>query len=67
VCSGSGVVKKRVTQHVKIPAGINNGENFCIPYHGHAGELGGEHGDLVVTVKVDFVFHCSNYVVSYCN
>mgnify|MGYP002594771776 CR=1 FL=1 len=51
-CRGAGVVRKRRTIQVNIPAGIDNGQTISLRGQGHAGKNGGPAGDLLVTVMV---------------
>ena len=41
VCSGRGLVRRRTTVHVKVPAGINNGQAINMHGQGHVGRNGG--------------------------
>jgi molecular chaperone DnaJ len=54
-CHGAGKVKKRRKIHVKIPAGINDGQQLRVSGQGEAGINGGPPGDLYV------VFHVRNH------
>ena len=51
-CKGKGKIRRRRRTNVDIPAGIDDGQT--IPFHGlgHAGDDGGDSGDLLVTVGV---------------
>ena len=51
-CRGAGVVRKRRTIQVNIPAGIDNGQTISLRGQGHAGSNGGPSGDLLITVMV---------------
>ena len=51
-CNGTGKVKKTKKFEVNIPKGIDNGQTIRLAGKGNAGELGGENGDLLVTVYV---------------
>ena len=51
-CSGRGVVRKRRTVKVDIPAGIDHGQTISLRGQGHAGKNGGQAGDLLITVMV---------------
>ncbi len=52
VCRGAGVVRKKESFTVKIPAGIDNGEIFKINEKGDDAPRGGESGNLFVSVFV---------------
>ncbi len=54
-CGGTGKVKKRRKIHVKIPAGIDDGQQLRVSGQGEAGINGGPPGDLYV------VFHVRNH------
>lgn len=54
-CGGNGKVKKRRKIHVKIPAGIDDGQQLRVTGQGEAGINGGPPGDLYV------VFHVRNH------
>ncbi|HEY2421881.1 MAG TPA: molecular chaperone DnaJ [Neobacillus sp.] len=51
-CGGSGKVKKRKKIHVKIPAGIDDGQQLRMTGQGEAGTNGGPAGDLYVVFHV---------------
>ena len=51
-CQGKGKVKKRKKIHVKIPAGIDNGQQIRVAGKGEPGVNGGPSGDLYVVVQV---------------
>lgn len=51
-CGGSGKVKKRRKIHVKIPAGIDDGQQIRMAGQGEAGTNGGPSGDLYVVFHV---------------
>ncbi|MDP4083457.1 MAG: molecular chaperone DnaJ [Bacillota bacterium] len=51
-CGGSGKVKKRRKIHVKIPAGIDDGQQIRMSGQGEAGINGGPAGDLYVVFHV---------------
>jgi molecular chaperone DnaJ len=51
-CRGAGRVRKNTKKHLKIPAGIDNGQTLRLPGLGSAGYRGGPNGDLYVTVSV---------------
>ena len=52
VCRGSGLVTQSETVKIKIPEGTENGGTIRVPHKGSDGVLGGEAGDLFVTVRV---------------
>lgn len=45
-CNGKGKVKTHKTIEVKIPAGVDNGNQLRVPSKGEAGYNGGPNGDL---------------------
>ena len=51
-CSGRGLVRKRKTLKVNIPAGIDNGQTISLRGQGNAGKNGGPSGDLLIVVAV---------------
>lgn len=51
-CNGQGQVNKTKTIRVNIPAGISNGDVIPIIGQGHAGQNGGQPGDLYIVVGV---------------
>lgn len=51
-CHGTGKVKKRKTIHVKIPAGIDDGQQLRVSGQGEPGVNGGPAGDLYVVFRV---------------
>lgn len=52
VCRGKGFVRKAVKVHVKIPAGIDNGQAISISGMGEPGSKGGAPGNLLVSVRI---------------
>ena len=52
VCGGSGYSRVKTDLKVKIPAGINNGQQIRIPGKGNRGLNGGTNGDLFIEVVV---------------
>lgn len=50
-CGGSGLVRKKVTIKVRIPAGIENGMQLTIRGEGHAAKHNGINGDLLVLIE----------------
>lgn len=51
-CHGAGKVRKRKKINIKIPAGIDDGQQIRISGKGEAGTNGGPSGDLYVVVRV---------------
>jgi molecular chaperone DnaJ len=51
-CTGTGLVKKRQTIKVTIPAGVEDGRRVNIPGQGDGGPNGGPAGDLFVFIHV---------------
>ena len=51
-CGGNGYIRKRVNVEVKIPAGINTGQQLRISGKGEKGANGGPNGDLYIEVNV---------------
>ncbi len=51
-CGGATVRNKRVSLHVKIPAGIDDSRTIRLTGKGEAGLFGGPAGDLYVRVRV---------------
>ncbi len=51
-CGGAGKVKKRKKIHVKIPAGIDDGQQLRVSGQGEPGVNGGPSGDLYVVFHV---------------
>ncbi len=51
-CRGNGLEKNKVSVTIKIPAGIDNGQTISQRRAGHAGQNGGQNGDLLITIQV---------------
>ncbi|GGH84934.1 molecular chaperone DnaJ [Pullulanibacillus pueri] len=51
-CGGDGKVKVNKTIHVKIPAGVDEGQQIRISGQGEAGSNGGPSGDLYVVFHI---------------
>jgi molecular chaperone DnaJ len=51
-CRGVGVVPRRESVELKIPAGVDKGSRVRVPGKGHAGSLGGQPGDLYIITNV---------------
>ena len=52
-CRGKGKIRKRKTISVKVPAGIDTGEQIRLSGKGEAGHNGGENGDLYIEFNVE--------------
>ena len=50
-CSGTGLVRKKETVKVKIPAGVEEGMQLTVRAEGHAAKSGGVNGDLLVLIE----------------
>lgn len=51
-CGGHGRTLRSEAVPVRVPAGTPDGTRIRVPERGHAGQNGGAHGDLFVTVHV---------------
>ena len=51
-CGGSGYIHKREKVDVKIPAGIQNGQQIRVAGYGERGYNGGPNGDLYIEINV---------------
>jgi len=51
-CHGEGRVEKTKTLSVKVPAGVDNGDQIRLAGEGEAGEKGGPAGDLYVQMRL---------------
>ena len=51
-CRGQGRTRKVRKVLVKVPAGVDNGQQLRIPNEGEAGPAGGSFGDLYVFIRV---------------
>jgi molecular chaperone DnaJ len=51
-CRGAGLLRRRKTIKISVPAGIDNGQTISLRGQGHAGRNGGPAGDLLVTIMV---------------
>ncbi|MCM3716879.1 molecular chaperone DnaJ [Fictibacillus phosphorivorans] len=51
-CHGAGKVRKNKTLSVKVPAGVDNGQQIRMSGHGEPGVNGGPAGDLYVVFQV---------------
>lgn len=52
VCNGQGYIRKTSPVEIKIPAGINSGQQLRVQGKGGRGENGGPNGDLYIEVNV---------------
>ncbi len=50
-CNGTGLVRKRETIKVKIPAGVEAGMQLTVQGEGHAAKNRGVNGDLLVVIE----------------
>lgn len=50
-CGGTGLVRKKVTVKVRIPAGVENGMQLTVRGEGHAAKHNGVNGDLLVLIE----------------
>lgn len=51
-CAGTGQQTRTETVHVRIPAGISDGDRVRVPGKGNAGANGGPPGDLYIAAQV---------------
>ncbi len=51
-CRGQGRVKRTKTLSVKVPAGVDEGDQIRLAGEGEAGEHGGPYGDLYVEIRI---------------
>lgn len=51
-CGGRGRKQKTKNLHVKVPAGINEGEMLTVRGEGEPGTLGGPYGDLYIEIHI---------------
>lgn len=51
-CHGAGTVDKKQTLQVKVPAGIDDGQQIRLAGQGEAGKNGGPYGDLYIVFRV---------------
>ena len=51
-CGGDGRINEQARLKVKIPAGIENGQIIKLSGQGQAAELGGQAGDLYITIHI---------------
>lgn len=50
-CNGSGLIRKRQTIHVRIPAGVQDGMQITVTGEGHAAKNNGVNGNLLLVVE----------------
>ena len=50
-CSGTGLIRKRETVRIKIPAGVEDGMQVTVRGEGHAAKNNGINGDLLVIIE----------------
>jgi len=50
-CGGTGLIRKRETVKVKIPAGVEEGMQVTVRGGGHAGKNNGQYGDLLILIQ----------------
>ena len=51
-CKGHGIIKKRITRDIDIPAGVFHGANMQLRGEGDLGQNGGPRGDVMVVLRV---------------
>ena len=51
-CHGRGIIRKKSTIHIKVPAGVDNGSRLRVAGEGDVGAKGGPSGDLYVMIRV---------------
>ena len=51
-CGGKGLEERRVRLQVKVPSGIDNGDQLILRGQGDEGQSGGPSGDLYVTIRI---------------
>ncbi|WP_423364492.1 molecular chaperone DnaJ [Mycoplasma sp. P36-A1] len=52
VCHGSGSLTKKIKVEIKVPAGINSGQQLRVAGKGERGQNGGPYGDLYVEINI---------------
>ncbi len=52
-CGGSGLIRRRETVRVKIPAGVEDGMQLRVTGAGNAAKNNGVNGDLLVVIDID--------------
>jgi len=51
-CQGNGFVQKKIKVDIKVPAGINTGQQLRVAGKGERGRNGGPYGDLYVEINI---------------
>lgn len=51
-CHGAGSIKKKIKVDIKVPAGINSGQQLRVSGKGERGHNGGPYGDLYVEINI---------------
>lgn len=51
-CKGHGIIKKKMTRDIDIPAGVFHGANMQLRGEGDLGQNGGPRGDVIVVLRV---------------
>lgn len=51
-CKGHGIIKKRISKEIDIPAGVFHGANMQLRAEGDLGQNGGPRGDVIVVIRV---------------
>ncbi len=52
ICGGNGLQENKAMLKVKVPPGIDNGDNLVLRGQGEDGPYGGSPGDLYVTIEI---------------
>ena len=51
-CGGKGYIRRKKDIDVKVPAGINTGQQIILKGYGERGNNGGPNGDLIIEVNI---------------
>ena len=51
-CGGKGYIRRKKDIDVKVPAGINTGQQIILTGYGERGNNGGQNGDLIIEVNI---------------
>lgn len=51
-CGGKGYIRRKKDIDVKVPAGVNTGQQILVKGYGERGSNGGQNGDLVIEVNI---------------